>query len=99
MDIDLKIIDYICKNLDSRLSLQDNLRNNKKLHDYIMLDEELTKLYEVAEKFEGLKRHTTIHAAGIIMSEVDIDEIVPLDKSHEGFTDKVCRWWRFVVMP
>ena len=85
MDIDLKIIDYICKNLDSRLSLKDNLRNNKKLHDYIMLDEELTKLYEVAEKFEGLKRHTTIHAAGIIMSEVDIDEIVPLDKSHEGF--------------
>ena len=49
MDIDLKIIDYICKNLDSRLSLKDNLRNNKKLHDYIMLDEELTKLYEVAE--------------------------------------------------
>ena len=39
MDIDLKIIDYICKNLDSRLSLKDNLRNNKKLHDYIMLDE------------------------------------------------------------
>ena len=38
-----------------------------------------------ASKFEGLKRHTTIHAAGIIMSEVDIDDIVPLDKSHEGF--------------
>ncbi len=85
MDIDLQIIDYICKNLDSRLSLKDNLRNNKRLADYIDLDEELTKLYEVASKFEGLKRHTTIHAAGIIMSEVDIDDIVPLDKSHEGF--------------
>lgn len=85
MDIDLQVIDYICKNIDSRLSLSDNFRNNKKLADYINLDEELTKLYEVASKFEGLKRHTTIHAAGIIMSEVDIDEIVPLDKSHEGF--------------
>lgn len=85
MDIDLQIIDYICKNLDSRLSLKDNLRNNKRLADYIDMDEELTKLYEVASKFEGLKRHTTIHAAGIIMSEVDIDDIVPLDKSHEGF--------------
>ena len=85
MDIDLQIIDYICKNLDSRLSLKDNIRNNKRLADYIDMDEELTKLYEVASKFEGLKRHTTIHAAGIIMSEVDIDDIVPLDKSHEGF--------------
>ena len=85
MDVDLQIIDYICKNLDSRLSLKDNIRNNKRLADYIDMDEELTKLYEVASKFEGLKRHTTIHAAGIIMSEVDIDDIVPLDKSHEGF--------------
>ena len=85
MDIDLQIIDYICKNLDSRLSLKDNIRNNKRLADYIDMDEELTKLYEVASKFEGLKRHTTIHAAGIVMSEVDIDDIVPLDKSHEGF--------------
>lgn len=85
MDVDLQIIDYICKNLDSRLSLKDNIRNNKRLADYIDMDEELTKLYEVASKFEGLKRHTTIHAAGIIMSEVNIDDIVPLDKSHEGF--------------
>lgn len=85
MDVDLQIIDYICKSLDSRLSLKDNIRNNKRLADYIDMDEELTKLYEVACKFEGLKRHTTIHAAGIIMSEVNIDDIVPLDKSHEGF--------------
>lgn len=85
MDIDLQVIDFICKNLDSRLSLKDNINNNKRLKDYIDLDEQLTKLYEVALKFEGLKRHTTIHAAGIVMSEVEIDEIIPLDKSHEGF--------------
>ena len=34
MDIDLQIIDYICKNIDSRLSLKDNIRNNKRLADY-----------------------------------------------------------------
>ncbi|HPF83568.1 MAG TPA: DNA polymerase III subunit alpha, partial [Bacilli bacterium] len=85
MDIDLNIVDYICKQLDSRLTLKENIETNKKLKDYIDYDEELKKLYEVASKFEGLKRHTTIHAAGIIMSEVDIDEIVPLDKSHNDF--------------
>ena len=84
LDIDLSIIDYICKQIDSRLSLKENL-SNKKLYDYIKMDEELDKMYEVAMKIEGLKRHTTIHAAGIIMSKVDIDEIVPLDKSHNDF--------------
>lgn len=85
MDIDLSIIDYICKQIDSRLSLKDNLNANKKLKEYIDMDEELKMLYEVSMHFEGLKRHTTIHAAGIIMSNTDIDEIVPLDKSHSDF--------------
>ena len=85
MDIDLSIIDFICKQIDSRLSLKDNIESNQKLKDYIEMDEELSKMYEVASKFEGIKRHTTIHAAGIIMSEVDIDEVVPLDKSHDDF--------------
>lgn len=85
MDIDQQIIDYICRSMDARKTLKENISDNKKLKEYIKLDEELTKLYEVALKFEGLKRHTTIHAAGIIMSEVDIDDVVPLDKSHEGF--------------
>ncbi len=85
MNIELSIIDYICKQIDSRLSLKENLDKNKKLKDYISMDEELLKLYEVASKLEGIKRHTTIHAAGIIMSRVDIDEIVPLDKSHVDF--------------
>ena len=84
LDIDLSIIDYICKRIDSRISLKENL-NNKELYNYIKMDEELSKMYEVAMKIEGLKRHTTIHAAGIIMSRVDIDEIVPLDKSHNDF--------------
>ena len=36
-------------------------------------------------KFEGLKRHTSIHAAGVVMSSVDLDEVIPLDKSHDFY--------------
>ena len=85
LDVDLKIVDYICKNIDSNLSLEENLKCNSKLREYIKLDEELTKLYEVAMNFEGMKRHTTIHAAGVVMSNIEIDDIVPLDKSHDDF--------------
>ena len=84
MDIDLKVVDNICKQIDSRLSLKENYENPK-LKQILKANEELQKMYDIALKFEGIKRHTTIHAAGIVMSNKDIDEIIPLDKSHEGF--------------
>ncbi len=85
MDIELKIIDQVCKLLDSRLSLKQNLENEK-LKNYINQNEELLKLYNIASKFEGLKRHTSIHAAGIVMSSKDLDNVIPLDKGHEFYT-------------
>lgn len=85
LDVDLKTIDYVCRLLDSRKSLIDNYNQNKKLQDYINNFEELKLLYKIATKFEGLKRHTTIHAAGIVMSNIDIDEVIPLDKNHDNF--------------
>jgi len=84
MDIDLKVVDSICKLVDSRLTLKENY-NNPKLKQLLNRDEELQKMYDIALKFEGLKRHTTIHAAGIVMSNKDIDEIIPLDKNHDNF--------------
>lgn len=82
---DLKTIDYLCRMLDSRISLLDNYNNNEKLKDYLHNDEDLMKLYKIALKFEGLKRHKSIHAAGIIMASTDLDNIIPLDKNHDGF--------------
>lgn len=85
MDLDLKTIDYICKMLDSKLPLLTNYNQNIKLKNHLNNNEDLMKLYKIALKFEGLKRHTSIHAAGIVMCDRDLDEIVPLDKSHGDF--------------
>ena len=41
-------------------------------------DTTLTTLYEIACKLEGYPRHTSSHAAGIVMSQVDLDEVIPL---------------------
>ncbi len=82
---DLKTIDYLCRMLDSRISLLENYNSNQKLKDYLQNDQDLMKLYKVALKFEGLKRHTSIHAAGIVMCNTNLDEIVPLSNNHEGF--------------
>ena len=75
LNIDNKMIDTFAKLLDSRLSLYENYPKIKK---YIKDNLELKKLYKIALKLEGLKRHTSIHAAGVVMSKYDLDKIIPL---------------------
>jgi DNA polymerase III subunit alpha len=82
---DVKVIDYLAKMLDSKLTLQQNYNTSKKLQDYLRQDPDLTKIYAVAIRLEGLKRHTSVHAAGIVMSSKDLDEVIPIVKNHEGF--------------
>ena len=85
LNVDLKLIDSLCKLIDSKKSLDDNYKANSKLRDLLSRKKELDNIYKIAYKFEGIKRHTTIHAAGIIMSCVDLDSVIPLDKSHGVF--------------
>lgn len=83
MDINLKEVDAVSKRMNSKLSLKDNLVNVRSLLD---INDELKSMYKIAMKLEGIKRHTGIHAAGIVMCDEDLDNIIPLDKSHEFYT-------------
>ncbi len=73
-------VDRICKLLDSRKTLKENYIENPKLKEQFQESTEFKKLYQVASKLEGLKRHTSIHAAGIIMCNRNLDEVIPLEK-------------------
>ena len=84
LDIDLKQIDSLCRILDSNISLKDNYNKNKKLQEFLNRKKDLFNLYKDATHFEGLKRHTTIHAAGIVMSNTNLDNIIPL-AMHDNF--------------
>ena len=85
MSIELKMVDNLCKMIDSNLTLLENYNKNSKIKNYISINEELKNLYKVATKIEGLKRHTSIHAAGVVMCDKPLYEIIPLDKSHNDF--------------
>lgn len=85
MNIELSLVDQVCKYLDSRISLKENYQNSKKLQDYLNTNQELKKMYQISLKLEGLKRHTSIHAAGIVMSQIDLDEVIPLQKGIDGY--------------
>ena len=74
LNIDSNIIDKIARLLDPKLSLYDNY---PKVKNYLNTND-LKQLYKISLKLEGLKRHTSIHAAGVVMSKYDLDEIIPL---------------------
>ncbi len=85
MDIELKSVDNMCKLIDSNKTLIENYNDGTKIKEMLNRKDELKECYKIALKFEGLKRHTSIHAAGVVMSSVDLDEVIPLDKSHEFY--------------
>ena len=75
-------IEKLLKLIDTKISLIENYNNNeiKKL----LQDPTLKKLYKVSIKLEGIKRHTSIHAAGVIICNKNLDNILPLIW-HDGF--------------
>lgn len=85
MDLDLKLVDVLCELIDSKKTIKENYDNNIKIQELINRKENLKLLIKIASKFEGLKRNTSIHASGIVMSNIDLDEIIPLDKSHKFY--------------
>ena len=80
-----KTIDRLCSYINSDISLKDNY-SNPNIKKLLSTDKSLVKLYNVASRLEGIKRHTSIHAAGIVMSSVDLDEVIPLDFNHDFYT-------------
>ena len=77
LDILSKIV-----NKSEDLKLKDIYKDNSEFKNLINSDNKLKKLYNIASYIEGYPRHTSQHAAGIIMSKKDLDEVVPLTNSN-----------------
>ena len=61
--------------------LKDFYEKNQAFKARIDSDISLSKMFNIAVKIEGFPRHTSSHAAGIVMSQVDLDEVIPLTVS------------------
>ena len=85
MNLELSQIDFLCRMIDSRFSLKDNYNKNDRIRTFLSGNDKVQKLYDVSIKLEGLKRHTSKHAAGVVMCDYDIDEFVPLYKHDNKY--------------
>ncbi|WP_249870884.1 DNA polymerase III subunit alpha [Oceanobacillus saliphilus] len=80
MDIDQQDANFILKNipLQSKNSIPEIVRESEELNKYVKSSPKLKALFAVAVKLEGLPRHISTHAAGVIISEKPLIEHVPL---------------------
>ncbi|GHT94483.1 DNA-directed DNA polymerase [Alphaproteobacteria bacterium] len=62
------------------LTLQQAIDSEQSLRELIESDPEVKNLMELALKLEGLYRHASVHAAGIVISDRNLQEMVPLYK-------------------
>lgn len=65
--------------------LEDVYKNNEEFKNIIDNDERLALLYDVSSFFEGFPKNITTHASGIIISKVDLDEVIPLIKEDDMY--------------
>lgn len=65
-------------------SLKDSLEQVPELEEMRQNDPQINKLFDIAMKLEGLYRHTGVHAAGVVIGDRPLDQLVPLYKDPKA---------------
>ena len=66
------------------VTLEDALQEGQDLCKQYKADERVRELIDVAKSLEGLSRHASVHAAGVVISKDPVASIVPLQKMQDG---------------
>ena len=85
MDMPYAEVDRIAKLVPAELNitLDKALAQSEGLRDLIAKDERVKDLIDVAKRLEGMARHASTHAAGVVISPVPLTDIVPLYKTNK----------------
>src|SRR5699024_1849539 len=86
MDLPYATCDNIAKMIPNELgiTIDNELQMNREQRKHYESDPEITKLIDMAKRLEGLPRHTSMHAAGVVISQKPVDEYVPLSRGSDG---------------
>ncbi len=86
MDMPYAFVDNIAKQIPTELgiTIDKALQMNRELRTMYETDESITRLVDMSKRLEGLPRHTSMHAAGVVISSKEIDEFVPLSRGSDG---------------
>jgi len=86
LDLPYARCDAIAKMIpnDLGMTLDKALTMSKDLRSACETDPEVKKLIDLSRRLEGLPRHSSMHAAGVVISKKNVDEYVPLSRGADG---------------
>ena len=86
LDLPYSFCDKVAKMIPNELkmNIEKALLINPDLKRLYDEDEEAKKLIDLSRRLEGLPRHTSIHAAGVVISKREVDRYVPVSTSSDG---------------
>ena len=86
LNISYSETDAVAKQVPSALNmtLDEALKLSKPLREYYEGDERLKKLIDTARALEGMPRHASTHAAGVVISKAPLTDYVPLARNDEA---------------
>lgn len=86
MDLPYAFADSLAKMIPNELNitLERALSVNPELRSLYEKDEQVKELIDMSRRLEGLPRHTSMHAAGVVICQRPADEFVPLSRASDG---------------
>ena len=86
LDLPYARCDAIAKMIpgDLGMTLEKALKQSPDLREAYQNDDEVRYLIDMARRLEGLPRHTSMHAAGVVIGQRAMDEFVPLSRASDG---------------
>jgi DNA polymerase-3 subunit alpha len=86
MGMSFQEVDVLSKLMPDKLgvTLEDALTLEPRIQELMDQDSRMANLFEIARKIEGIHRHASIHAAGVVISNLPLVSYAPLYKGAEG---------------
>ena len=84
-------VDRVARLIPSRLNmkLDSALEESTELHEIYETDQGIKRLVDSARAIEGTTRHSSTHAAGVVISKEPLDTLVPLQRPPKGDDDSI----------
>lgn len=90
LDMPYSAVDRVAKEIPIHpginMTIADALEENPELKKMEMADVEVKRLIETAQSIEGLSRHASTHAAGVVISDLPLVEYIPLYRNNDIIT-------------
>lgn len=82
LGVSYQLCDKAAKQIDPRQTIDEALESSDELGMLVRSDRNVKRLIDLARRLEGMPRHTSTHAAGVVISAVPLSDLVPLQKNE-----------------